>query len=343
MPEPVPNREDRGEAALPTTDGDRPYRVGFLLFEGFALIAFASLCEPLRAANLIAGRTLYHPRSVPAAGAQTRSSSGTIVPADAQVGEGVDYDLVLVVAEAEPSPVETRLVTPWLRALSRRGVRLGGVGAGPVVLARAGLMEGRRMAVDPAHANGIAAASPDIAVESATHVIDGDRLTSAGGMAPAAMIDALLVERHGEALARAVRAWLRPALGLSNERGAVRHPALVAALAAMEGALAEPLAEPLDLAALAERAGVGARQLNRLFHEALGISAMAHYRALRLDRAASLLERSGMSVTQIALATGFQNFSHFATAFRGHAGCSPRAWRARSREGAVYASSSTSQ
>jgi transcriptional regulator GlxA family with amidase domain len=39
---------------------DRPIRsVGFLLIPDFALISYASVVEPLRAANQLAGRTLY--------------------------------------------------------------------------------------------------------------------------------------------------------------------------------------------------------------------------------------------------------------------------------------------
>ena len=36
-----------------------PYSIGLLLTEGFALMSYASLVEPIRAANLLAGKELY--------------------------------------------------------------------------------------------------------------------------------------------------------------------------------------------------------------------------------------------------------------------------------------------
>ena len=319
----------------PTPGGradDRPTRVGFLLADGFSLLAFASASEPLHAANALAGRPLYRVRCVPLPGAEARASSSAVVPADAQVGEGVDYDLVLVVAEEAPRAIDLRLVAPWLRALARRGVRLGGIAAGAVILARVGLMAGRRVALGPRHAADLLDDDPDLALERTVFAIDRDRLSCPGGTAPLAMMRALIEEMHGPDLARAVGERFAPEErppGDAPAGGRARHPALLAAVSTMEGRLAEPL----DLAAIARESGVGPRQLNRLFREALGTSAMAHYRAIRLDRARALLERSRMSVTEIALATGFQNFSHFATAFRRRHGRSPREHRGGHRGG----------
>ena len=128
-------------------DTDRPQRIGFLLLDGFPLVPFALASEILRAADRIGGGRLYALRRVPASGAQARAASGVIVPADAQVGESVDYDALLVLAPDEPPAASLRLLGPWLRALSRRGVRLGGIGGGVAVLADAGLLTGRRVAV----------------------------------------------------------------------------------------------------------------------------------------------------------------------------------------------------
>jgi transcriptional regulator GlxA family with amidase domain len=39
---------------------EKPQVVGLLLVPGFALMSYACVVEPLRAANLLAGRELYH-------------------------------------------------------------------------------------------------------------------------------------------------------------------------------------------------------------------------------------------------------------------------------------------
>ena len=40
-------------------DSKNAQNIGFILIPGFALMSFASASEPLRAANLLAGREIY--------------------------------------------------------------------------------------------------------------------------------------------------------------------------------------------------------------------------------------------------------------------------------------------
>ena len=316
--------------------GDRAYRVGLLLLDGFPLVPFSLASEAMRAANALAGRALYHVRHVPALGAEARSASGVVVPADAQVGESADYDLILVVADGGPSPAETRSLTPWLRALSRRGVRLGGIAGGQLLLAEGGLLAGRRMAVGPAGPRHDPTFGADVEPVDTPFIVEADRVGCTGGAAALDMMAAILAEQHDASLADQVRSAMTgdPSggrNGLAELAGATDasslHPGLRAAVATMEAALTEPV----DLDTLARRAGLGPRQLNRLFHARYGVSAMAHYRAIRVARASRLLERTGMSVTEVAVATGFHNFSHFSSVFRRETGLSPRAFRKQSR------------
>ncbi len=74
-------------------------------------------------------------------------------------------------------------VLQWLRHLARRGVKLGGVSGGPVILAAAGLMNGYRMTVHWEHAPSLVEISPSLQLEKSIFVIDRDRYTCAGGIA----------------------------------------------------------------------------------------------------------------------------------------------------------------
>jgi len=90
------------------------------------------------------------------------------------------------------------------------------------------------------------------------------------------------------------------------------------------------VADPLALGDLAAIANVSARQLNRLFRDRLGVSAMAYYRGLRLDVAERLVTRSPLSLTEVALATGFASSSHFSARYGERFGIAPSLARARS-------------
>ena len=327
--------DGRGRArrgTLPAGAPGRPYRVGFLLLDGFALLSYAAAVEPLRAANLLAGRALYAVREIPAEGALATSSGGAQVRAGAQLGEAVDFDLVLVVAGGDPSAFVSRRATRWLRHLARRGVVIGGVSGGPVVLARAGVMGGRRMTVHWEHRALLGATEPAPIVERSRYVIDRDRLTCAGGTAALDMMHALIARHHGARFAREVSDWFLHAdvrtsadpqrSGPAERWGAV-PPTLLAALEAMEN----HVGDPLELAQLAAVAGVGTRQLNRLCRAHFETSVGALYRRVRLEKARALLERSALPIGEVARATGFPSAAHFARRFGAAYGATPSAWR----------------
>lgn len=309
-----------------------PFRIGLLLIDGFALMSYASLVEPLRAANLLAGRPLYDLRHIAAAGAAATSSVGALVPAQGRVGETPACDLLLVLAGGDPAAFHDPRVFAWLRRAGRLGVPLGGVSGGPVILARAGLMERRRMTVHWDHAPALAEISPSLMIERSLYVIDRDRVTCAGGTAPMDLMHALIARHHGALFARSVSDWflhtdIRPSGGPQRaglvERHGTTNPALLDAIGAMES----HIADPLDLGQLARVAGVSQRQLNRLFRDRLGESTMDFYRNLRLEKARALLRGSSLPMTEIALATGFAGSAHFATAYSRRYGAPPSALR----------------
>lgn len=312
---------DRNMTKMDVAAEKAPFRIGLLLVEGFALMSFASVVEPLRAANLLAGRPLYDVRATPTAGEAAMSSAGTVVPAQGRVGEAPDFDLIMVVAGGDPMAFDDRRAIGWLRRAARAGVTLGGVSGGPIILARAGLMAGRRMTVHWEHAPALAETVPGLMLERTLYVIDRDRVTCAGGTAPMDLMHALIAGHHGAAFARRVSDWflhtdVRPAAGaqragLTERIGTASRPVLDA-VAAMES----HIGDPLDLGQLARVAGVGPRQLNRLFRDKLGLSTMAFYLRLRLETARNLMRNGPFAVTEVALATGFASSAHFSRAYR---------------------------
>lgn len=309
------------------------FRVGFVLVDGFALMSYASAMEPLRAANLIAGRTLYDIRHMPAEGARSSSSSGAIVGANTYLGEKVDFDLVLVVAGGDPQVGQVRRLEHWLRVLASRDVLVGGVSAGPLILARAGVMEGHRLTVHWEHAQALLAVSSNLIVERTLFVRDRGRLTCAGGTAAMDMMHALIAEHHGGRFAQRVSEWflhtdIRPGenpqvAGLA-ERYGVADVGVLKALQAMEN----HMDDPLTLTQISDIVGISVRQVNRLFRQHMGGSTQDFYARLRLEKAQVLLRGSLLSIADVAQATGFANSAHFSRQFRRAYAQSPSQFRA---------------
>lgn len=298
------------------------YKVGVLLIDGFALMSYASLVEPFRAANLLGGKDLYEVCNI-TLGATAQSSGAAHVDGQATVGDDLALDLLLVLAGGDPASFDDPAVFRWLGRMARSGVTLGGVSGGPVILARAGLMNNRRMTVHWEHAAALAEISPTLLIERSLYVMDRDRVTSAGGTAAMDLAHALIAQHHGPIFARHVSDWFLhtkirlsgdPQRGSLVERVGTTNAIVLDVIDGME----THIADPLSLEHLARFAGVSSRQLNRVFRKIMGKTTMAYYRDLRLEKAQNLCRNSPLSLTEIALATGFSSSSHFSKA---HSDC----------------------
>ena len=85
--------------------------------------------------------------------------------------------------------------------------------------------------------------------------------------------------------------------------------------------------EDLDLNQIAEAAMIAPAYLSRLFHAETGTTPIRFLWKIRVEHAVVLLERSGLSLTQIAEQTGFKSLYHFSRKVRELSGRSPSAWR----------------
>lgn len=87
------------------------------------------------------------------------------------------------------------------------------------------------------------------------------------------------------------------------------------------------LASPIAVSALAAVAGVSTGHFFRTFRETTGMTPLAWLQRVRVGRAAEMLERDGVSVTEAALRVGFSNFGHFARVFTRLTGILPSDYR----------------
>jgi len=315
-----------------------PKQVGLLLIDGFALMSYAAIVEPFRAANVLAGQALYSWRHFSVSGPMVAASNGVRITTDAvmdpQAAPEPLPDIVFVFAAGNPAAFDDRPTLRWLRRLSTLGVQLGGVSGGPYVLARAGLLDGYRCTIHWEHRPAFVEAFPDLRVEQGLYVIDRDRLTCAGGTAGLDLALALIAADHGPALATQVGDWyIRSTLRdgedaqrlALRERYAVGNERVLTALALMES----HVADPLERSALAAAAGVSLRQLERLFASHLGRRIGDQYLRIRLERALALLRETSLAVTEVAMATGFVSPSHFSRSFARRYGLPPGRMRQR--------------
>jgi len=299
-----------------------PRAVGLLLAGGFSGLHLALARLVLDTAARSDAGPLYRTTLLTVGNAPAVADDGTVLRPEAKAGGPAAFDALFVIAGPDPDQALHPALYPWLRRLSRSGALLGAVDTGAVLLAEAGLAEGRRVAVAAAYAPLFRDRYPDVAAVSDGIVFDDNLLTCPGGLSVAEMMTDYVASTAGPGLARRVAAalhWQRPR-DASEDAGA--------ALARRGAALMHRnLVRPLSLAQLAAALDTTPRTLARRFIAAYGETPMAHYRRLRLDRARDLLQRGGLSVAQAAAACGFPSPANFATAFRREFGSAPRDYR----------------
>lgn len=304
-------------------------RIGFVLVDGHALMSTAAALEPLRAANLFAGKTVYETEILSTSKSQVVSSLGSTFAATPISRAGLDFDIVFVVAGGNPVQLHEPALISWLRRASEQGTALGGISGGGVLLAKAGLMENRRFTVHWHHYEDIERMGRGLLMERRLFVIDRDRYSCAGGIAPLDMMHAIITREHGSEFANRIGDWfIQPEArnptapqksSIQARYGPLTRP-LSSALALMESHVADQLS-PLQLASLS---GLSTRQLQRQFQERFNTSMMEMYRTIRLNKAMDLLRQTAMPIAEIAHATGFSNQTHFSASFRKQFGISAR-------------------
>lgn len=98
-------------------------------------------------------------------------------------------------------------------------------------------------------------------------------------------------------------------------------------LEAVTAAIVERIAEPISVSALSSVVGLSRSYFSHAFRRSVGWTPHAHVVRLRLERAMMLMAHTEISLTDVALAAGFADQSHFSRSFRRLTGVTPADWR----------------
>ena len=301
----------------------RPRLFVFLVTPDFSMMAFAAAIEPLRQANRMSRRSLYSWQIASPDGQPVACSNGCVLSADIGLDELPRDAAVVVCSGLSLREAASRPVLSWLRTQARRGVRMGAVCTGAHILAKAGLLDGKRATIHWENQAAFAEEFPDTELSNLLYCLDEGVFTCAGGTAAADMMLHLITEDHGPDLGALVADAMihAPVRSDSDEqrlsvpaRIGVRHPKLVNIIQTME----QNTEEPISPSELAKGVNMSTRQLERLFRRYLNRSPKRYYMELRLEKARNLLLQTDMSVINVALACGFTSPSHFSKCYRNH-------------------------
>jgi transcriptional regulator GlxA family with amidase domain len=316
-------------------------RVVIAVFPGVQTLDVTGPAEVLRAA------TKLHPPGydVTIASADEgplRTSTVTIVP-DARLEDCRGPIDTLIVAGGSGTRAAERdeHLIAWLKDAANRSRRVTSVCSGAFLLARAGLLDGRRATTHWASCSELAARYPAVTVEpDPIFVRDGNVATSAGVTAGMDLALALVEEDLGREVALQAARWL--VLFLKRPGGQAQFSAQLSAQTADRAPLRElqawipdHLAEDLSVPALARRAGMSERNFARAFRRETGMTPGAYVESARVESARMALETGDLPVESVARQAGFGTVETMRRAFRRRVGVSPVDYRSRFRRQAA--------
>jgi len=306
----------------------KPRRFVFVLLENFTLLSFASALECLRISNRMSNNTLYDWILLGEDGAQITCSAGIIFQVDHDLIELNREDTIMLCGGSNVRQATTKRLLNWLRREGRRGVAMAGLCTAAFPLAKAGLLDGKRATIHWENQDSFAEEFENVELTKSVFIIEGNRMTTAGGTSSIDLMLKLIANDHGEDLANAVAdqqiySSIRTdqdtqRLSVPTRLG-VRHPKLSQVIQMMENNIEEPISP----STLAKQVAMSTRQLERLFRRYLSRSPKRYYMELRLQKARNLLMQTDMSVINVALASGFASPSHFSKCYRAHYSTTP--------------------
>ncbi len=292
------------------------------------MLCFASAIESLRIANRTAGKQLYIWKTIGEGGGTTTCSNGSVFNVEDDLCELDRDDTIMLCGGENVQHATTKRTLNWIRREARRGATIAGLCTAGYTMARAGLLDGKKATIHWENQDSFIEEFDEVELTKSVFVVDGNRITTAGGTASIDLMLKIIADDHGEELANAVADILiyssirtdRDTQRLSiPTRIGVRHPKLSKVVQIME----TNIEEPISPAILAKDVGMSTRQLERLFRRYLSRSPKRYYMELRLQKARNLLMQTDMTVINVALACGFASPSHFSKCYRSHYDTTP--------------------
>jgi transcriptional regulator GlxA family with amidase domain len=319
-----------------------PRRTAIVVYPGVQTLDVAGPLEVFAGAQQLIEATGredpgYELRVASTDGAPVRSSSGLELVPDASLADlSFDLDtLVIAGGNGHAAAAEDETLIEWITRVAPRARRTASVCTGAFLLARAGLLDGRRATTHWAWAEELARRHPDVDVDADPIFLrDGPIWTSAGVTAGMDLALALVEEDLDRDAALTIARHL--VLFLRRPGNQSQFSATLAAqepdrepLREAQRLVVEDLAAPHTVEEMAARANMSPRHFARAFRAETGVTPARYVQRVRLEAARRRLEENDEPVARIAADCGFGTPETMRRSFLRALGVSPAEYRRR--------------
>lgn len=316
-----------------------PPELGLLLYPGASKAAVWGLTEMWQVANSVAAKAMEPSRQhiqishwelVPGKDAMCIFHSGTTRSID----PGLSAVVIPPTLSDIPDDAALQELSIWLRAQHARGALVSSVCGGAYVLAASGLAAGRTITTHWSHRDILAHRYPTIQVDTDRMIIEDGDIISAGGVMAWVDLGLRLVDRFFGTdimLATAKFMLIDPAIRPQSYYATFspRFDHGDAVILGIQHWLHGVDVKGMTLAAMAKKAGLGSRTFLRRFHRSTGMNPTEYCQRIKISKSRDLLERSNVTIEQIAWQSGYEDANAYRKVFRKLFGLSPGEYRAR--------------
>jgi transcriptional regulator GlxA family with amidase domain len=315
--------------------------IALVVFDHLQPLDLVGPYEVLAGANEFeqaAGRAKpYDVRVVAAAPGAVRSTSGLAIAVEHRLPSDPVDTIIVVGGNGAQQARHDQGLLDWLSEASPQARRTCSVCTGAFVLAAAGLLDGRRVTTHWSRAGQLAREYPALLVDAEPLFIQDGPIWTSGGVTAGIDLALALVEADlGAGAAQTVARWL--VLFLRRSGGQSQFATEVWTDPPDRESLREVVRHihtrpgaDLRLPALAERASMSVRHLQRTFTSELGQPPSEYVSRVRVEAARRLLELEPTTVVVVARQCGFGTAEAMRRAFHRHLGVSPDVYRDRFR------------
>jgi transcriptional regulator GlxA family with amidase domain len=311
--------------------------IGILIFPDFQLLDAAG---PISVFEIAARYAIGKPsiKVFAATPGPVRSTSGAEMLARSMKSAGAITTLLVAGGEGVEAAARCERTLAFVRGVAKRGVRIASVCSGAILLAEAGLLDGRRATTHWQRTRHFLKLYPKVKLEAdQIYTRDGNIWTSAGITAGIDLSLAMVTEDFGDEIAQKTAKQLvlyhRRSGGQSQFSSLLELKAPNGRFGSLLAWAREHLDAPLTVEDLAEQAGMSSRHFTRAFIAETGTTPSKAVERLRIEVARQRVQSSSEAIERVAETTGFRDPERMRRAFIRAFGQPPQSLRRAARAG----------
>jgi len=313
-------------------------KIGIIAYENCTASMVIGMMDILSVANsqrLNKKKTLFEISILTTSGQSVRSFTGYSIVPSYSILSKQHFDMVYVpgfLADPLITIEQGKSIIKWLKGLYKKGTKLIAACNGNLLLAEAGVLNGKSATTHWSLKEFFQSRYPDIDLQPEKIIVDEGDVISAAGVTAYLNLALYLVAKYGSI---EMAAYCSKIFLVDSGRK-IQTPYLIFSSPKNHGDkdiiqiqtwIESNFQEPLSVEALKDRSSMSRRTLIRRFKIATGDTPLEYVQRVRIENAKRYLETTNKTFSEITWDVGYNDISSFQRLFKLHTRLTPKEYR----------------